>query len=121
MTGGGAGGIAGEINYEATAGGVGSRFNQGATAYEQSGGGVLGLESPAAASAHVGGAGEGATGFGATPWLSSNGASGESVATFGVGATSGPGSGFAPTSLFNAADANHDGVLSANEFVNAGY
>ncbi len=121
MTGQGAGGIAGEINYEATAGGVGSRFNQGATALERSGGGVLGLESPAAASAHVGGLGEGATGFGATPWLSSSAATGESVTTSGIGATSGPGSGFAPTSLFNAADANHDGVLSAGEFVGAGY
>jgi hypothetical protein len=121
LTGQGAGGILGEINYEATAGGVGSRFNQGATAFERSGGGVLGLESPAAASAHVGGLGEGATGFGATPWLSSSAAGGESVVTSGFGATSGPGSAFAPTSLFNAADVNHDGVLSAGEFVGAGY
>ena len=121
MTGQGAGGIAGEINYEATAGGVGYRFNQGATAFEQSGGGVVGLESPAAASAHVGGAGEGPTGFGATPWLSSSAVGGESVATYGVGATSGPGSGFAPTALFNAADTNRDGVLSPREFANAGY
>lgn len=125
LTGQGAGGIAGEINFEATAGGVGSRFNYGATAFEQSGGGVVGLESPAAASAHVGGAGEGATGFGATPWLSSaaaaSGFAGESVATYGAGSNVGPGSGFAPTALFNAADANHDGVLTRGEFTAAGY
>ena len=92
MTGQGVGGIAGEINFEATAGGVGSSSNYGATAWERSGGGVLGLESPAAASAHVGGAGEGATGFGAPLTLSASaaygGAVGESVSTYGAGATS---------------------------------
>ena len=121
MTGQGAGGIAGEINYEATAGGVGSRFNQGYTAFERSGGGVVGLESPAAASAHVGGAGEGPTGYGATPTYSSGAVAGESFATGGFGATSGPGSAFAPTSLFRAADANSDNVLSPGEFNAAGY
>jgi len=121
LTGQGVGGIAGEINFEATAGGVGSKYNTGFNAYEQSGGGVLGLDSPAAATAHVGGLGEGATGYGATPFYSSGNVSGESVTTYGAGATSGPGSAFAPTSLFNAADVNHDGVLSAGEFVGAGY
>ena len=125
MTGQGVGGIAGEINFEATAGGVGSSSNYGATAWERSGGGVLGLESPAAASAHVGGAGEGATGFGAPLTLSASaaygGAVGESVATYGAGATSGPGSAFAPSTLFNAADSNHDGALSQGEFYGAGY
>jgi len=80
LTGQGYGGIAGEINFEATAGGVGSRANIAHSAYEAHGGGVVGLESPAAATTHVGGAGEGATGFGAPPVLSSaSGFSGESV------------------------------------------
>ena len=125
LTGQGVGGIAGEINFEATAGGVGSSSNYGYTAYERSGGGVLGIDSPAAATAHVGGMGEGPTGFGATPMYSatdSYGAiAGESVSTYGAGATSGPGSAFAPTSLFNAADVNQDHVLSAREFNAAGY
>ena len=119
MTGQGVGGIAGEINYEATAGGVGSRFDQGATAFEQRGGGVVGLESPAAATTHIGGAGEGATGFGATHFSTTSAYGQESVAT--AGALSGPGSAFAPNTLFNAADTNHDGVLSAGEFNTAGY
>ena len=106
MTGQGYGGIAGEINYEATAGGVGSRCNQGVTAFERSGGGVVGLESPAAATTHIGGIGEGATGFGATPRFSTGVPGEESVVTAGVGALS---------------DANHDGVLSPTEFNVAGY
>ncbi|CAF4390291.1 unnamed protein product, partial [Adineta steineri] len=40
---------------------------------------------------------------------------------FGAGSNVGPGSGFAPSSLFNAADANHDGVLSERAFNAAGY
>jgi len=121
LTGQGVGGIAGELNYEATAGGVGSRFNTGATAFEQSGGGVLGIDSPAAATAHVGGAGEGPTGFGAPQTLSAGVQYGESFATSGSGAATGPGSAFAPSTLFNAADVNHDGVLSHREFNAAGY
>jgi len=121
LTGQGAGGIAGEINFEATAGGVGSSSSYGYSAYQQSGGGVVGIDSPAAASAHVGPAGEGPTGYGATPTLSAGAISGESVSTYGAGSTSGPGSAFAPTSLFNAADANHDGALSQGEFNQAGY
>ncbi|CAF4001680.1 unnamed protein product, partial [Adineta steineri] len=46
---------------------------------------------------------------------------GESVQTYGAGSNVGPGSGFAPSTLFNAADANHDGVLSQREFNAAGY
>jgi hypothetical protein len=121
LTGQGAGGIAGEINFEATAGGVGSRYNYGSNAFERSGGGVIGIDSPAAATSHIGGAGEGATGFGAVPTYSANAAYGESVSTYGAGSTSGPGSAFAPSTLFNAADANHDGSLSQREFNAAGY
>jgi len=122
LTGQGVGGIAGEINFEATAGGVGSSHNYGATAFERSGGGVLGIDSPAAATTHVGGIGQGATGFGTASYSSDANASyGESVSTYGAGSTSGPGSAFAPTSLFNAADVNHDGVLTRGEFNSAGY
>ena len=121
MTGQGYGGIAGELNFEATAGGVGSSSNYAYSAFEQSGGGVVGIDSPAAATAHIGGAGEGATGFGAVPIYSAGGAYGESVSTYGAGSTFGPGSAFAPSSLFNAADVNHDGVLSQGEFNAAGY
>ncbi|CAF0733997.1 unnamed protein product [Adineta steineri] len=122
LTGQGYGGIAGEMNFEATAGGVGSRANIAHSAYEAFGGGVVGIDSPAAFSSHVGGAGEGPTGFGAAPVLSSAFSGfGESVSTFGAGSNVGPGSGFAPSSLFNAADANHDGVLSQREFNVAGY
>ncbi|CAF1485963.1 unnamed protein product [Adineta steineri] len=122
LTGQGYGGIAGEMNFEATAGGVGSRANIAHSAYEAFGGGVVGIDSPAAFSSHVGGAGEGPTGFGAAPVLSSAFSGfGESVSTFGAGSNVGPGSGFAPSSLFNAADANHDGVLSQREFNAAGY
>jgi hypothetical protein len=124
LTGQGVGGIAGEINFEATAGGVGSSHNYGSTSFERSGGGVLGIDSPAAATSHVGGIGQGATGFGAASYASDSSSSalyGESVSTFGAGSTSGPGSAFAPSSLFNAADVNHDGVLSRGEFNSAGY
>ena len=121
MTGQGVGGIAGEINFEATAGGVGSSANIAHNAYEQHGGGVIGIDSPAAATSHVGGMGEGPTGFGATPHFGSYGIAGESVSTYGAGSTTGPGSAFAPSGLFNAADANHDGVLSPREFNAAGY
>jgi hypothetical protein len=122
LTGQGYGGIAGEINFEATAGGVGSSHNYGANAFERSGGGVLGIDSPAAATTHVGGVGQGATGFGQGSYSSDASASyGESVSTYGAGSTTGPGSAFAPTNLFNAADVNHDGVLTRGEFNAAGY
>jgi len=113
LTGQGYGGVAGEINFEASAGGIG--YN----------GVVAGLESPAAASAHIGGAGEGPTGYGAAPVLSAaasyGGLVGETVSNYSAGSTSGAGLGFTSTSLFNAADANHDGVLSQGEFARAGY
>ncbi|CAF4281707.1 unnamed protein product, partial [Adineta steineri] len=110
LTGQGFGGIAGEMNFEATAGGVGSSSNIAHSSFEAHGGGVVGIDSPAAFSSHVGGAGEGATGFGATGVLSQSFSGvGESVQTYGAGSNVGPGSGFAPSTLFNAADANHDG------------
>ncbi|CAF0737672.1 unnamed protein product [Adineta steineri] len=122
LTGQGFGGIAGEMNFEATAGGVGSSSNIAHSSFEAHGGGVVGIDSPAAFSSHVGGAGEGATGFGATGVLSQSFSGvGESVQTYGAGSNVGPGSGFAPSTLFNAADANHDGVLSQREFNAAGY
>ena len=56
------------------------------------------------------------------PHFPSSGAiAGESIQTYHAGSTSGPGSGFAPSTLFNAADANHDGLLSQREFNVAGY
>ncbi|CAF0806886.1 unnamed protein product [Adineta steineri] len=122
LTGQGFGGIAGEMNFEATAGGVGSSSNIAHSSFEAHGGGVIGIDSPAAFSSHVGGAGEGATGFGATGVLSQSfSGAGESVQTFGAGSNVGPGSGFAPSTLFNAADTNHDGALSQREFNAAGY
>jgi hypothetical protein len=121
LTGQGVGGIAGEISYEATAGGVGSRANIAHNLYEARGGGVLGLEGPAAASTHVGSIGEGATGFGATHLNAASDSYGESVTSFGAGLATGPGSAFAPSTLFNAADANHDGLLSQREVDAAGY
>jgi hypothetical protein len=122
ISGQGVGGIAGEINFEATAGGVGLSSDFGAAEFARTGGGVVGIDSPAAASAHVGGLGEGPTGYGATPWHSAGASiSGQSVTTQGAGSTSGAGSAFAPTSLFNAADTNHDGLLTPREFNTAGY
>ncbi|CAF0986487.1 unnamed protein product [Adineta steineri] len=54
-------------------------------------------------------------------YQSLSGGVGESVQTYGAGSNVGPGSGFAPSTLFNAADANHDGALSQREFNAAGY
>jgi len=128
VTGGGVGGILGELNLEATAGGVGESSYQSSSFSSGYGGGeaVQAIISPSAVETHLAGSGHlGASqGFSASSYGASDLASGldaHSLAATqgGYGASSSyQSSSYAAggDAAFQAADINHDGTLSRGEF-----
>jgi hypothetical protein len=129
ITGGGAGGILGEVNLEANAGGVGTSSSFESSSYSSSAGheGVQAIISPSGVESHLAGSGHlGASqGYSSGSFGASDLAPGLDASSLGGGAygsssyqsssysSAGVGAGDA---AFQAADQNHDGVLSQGEF-----